>query len=954
MLPTPPHSCQSTPTEPLSTVITSVVKPSKIARETWERLKPIIIALYLEENRSLLGQGGVIEVLNSRHGFLATASQYQSQFRRWALKKNKATTRNVNRSQIVTRVPSDPHDLFPKFPIPLTSAPPQGYQQSGLNPYTDLQLNPIDGIEKQATECGRFRPTDSWANFHDIPSPPACFLNEPSLTSCDSGFYDAPSITGESMVTCRMDPCSKPPRADFTSEWSTMLSPAQLVSEVKINLEEATDISSAEAQKFGGTKAERDISEPPLHLDKEAELVAENCKVAKEPVFEDPMRIGSWARHESPRLKSNVSYYCSADDSSSMIGLLADTGPWYPGARIIRESQSRNETGMSPSLNEVTTQDRDPLIPTLARPSAQITKSPEQTSKGQSSGNHAMQISSLSSIASSTFVAKQHSAANLEEPRTTLPAEAFQSTPESPETDKNIRHWVDGAKAAESVPVFTPSYADATPKASNPLVVDLTWPSEDLAPTASRKLVLELRDILYTLNQEELDGRDEESSSCGYFSAEAGVSDITESPGDANDQSGPSSSPKSSTTLGNASGGPQSLKRPCRQDWETSEGQDDDEPPSKKPNREQGQFVADDKASSPNELLMPCPLRENQKCLGTNPTISELLRCLGTNHQIVICIECCAPLEFPSGGKKVEEILSDHKGSEECVRRCISQSCAGYNGPYHLRTPKCPSMRKIPNELWRFIWTLVNPGQEAPVLQFSTGIGCLHDTVRRPRTRRASDKIKRNRAHEIAQRIEEDLESKDRRIKILEIELKAANDRFIHVQRRHDDRLQQCAQKASEQDEIVLDLLERLIKSGGKLEPSLQKRLKRVCPDVFEEALGGAKAIPSNLPPTPDPTMKKRPLATPSKTPSFSDLPLFENSFIPRIAALPQAENTSMGFSSMPQQQTLGDASQPLSAHSSLSVGGLFGVGNDCIDDGFMNNTIWLDDFGNGSDNRML
>ncbi|KAH7092057.1 hypothetical protein FB567DRAFT_516389 [Paraphoma chrysanthemicola] len=295
-------------------------------------------------------------------------------------------------------------------------------------------------------------------------------------------------------------------------------------------------------------------------------------------------------------------------------------------------------------------------------------------------------------------------------------------------------------------------------------------------------------------------------------------------------------------------------------------------------------MLLDDRSLPANELLMPCPLFESQNCLGTNPTISELVRCLATNHQIIICVECCTLLDEAPGGKKPEEVLKEHRSSTNCLRRCISKLCAGNVGIYHKRTPKCPSQRKIANELWRFIWTLVNPGQEAPVVHFGTGIGYLHDKVRSPRTKRANDRSKRNRAQEIVQDIEEDLEVKERRIQVLENEVKAANDNLNHIQRVHELRLLQsqqdhahslddCKQKISEQDEIILDLLERLLSSGRSLEPSLQRRLKRVCPSVYQEAIDGAKALLPTMPPTPDSNPRKISSVTLSQSP-----PLQKNS----------------------------------------------------------------------------
>lgn len=529
----------------------------------------------------------------------------------------------------------------------------------------------------------------------------------------------------------------------------------------------------------------------------------------------------------------------------------------------------------------------------------------------------------------------QLSSSTTSPPDAVISIEESRSTTQSPHADLDIKQWIHGARAADHMLYSTPFVLDTIANTSSPLAVLSKAESTEATPIL-RPCLLELLDVLHVRdhdseNEDERDSQDEQAYTDVCSSADAVTPDSAGAAGDANDEARSSSSPKTSTTSGNASGGSQNLKRSYQQERETSDWQDnDDEPPSKKPNRGSGQAVAEDKYS-PNELLMPCPLLESQKCLGTNPTISELLRCLGTNHQIIICIECLTLLDESRPGKRAEEVLNDHKGSDDCVRRCVGESCAGNASSYHLRTSKCPSLRKIPNELWRFIWKLLNPGQEAPSLQFSTGIGCLHDKVRRPRTRRTNERSRRNRAQEIVQEIEEDLEAKERRIRILENELKAANDRSHHAQREHELRLQQSqqqhdhslqerTQKVSEQEEIILDLLERLIKSGRHLEPSLQKRLNRVCPNVLQEALDTAKIIPSNMPPTPDSIPKKTPLATPSKSPSLRETLHHEHNFTPRNEALEKVQKFSLEWANQ----------------ANMNMGELFEVGQDFNLDDFL------------------
>ncbi|KAH7068113.1 hypothetical protein BKA63DRAFT_106363 [Paraphoma chrysanthemicola] len=454
---------------------------------------------------------------------------------------------------------------------------------------------------------------------------------------------------------------------------------------------------------------------------------------------------------------------------------------------------------------------------------------------------------------------------------------SIDDSPRSNEANTSITKWINGAEAAESLPASAQSAPDVSASISTSPILSAQSPLRASSPTVPRKLLIELLDVLYTqgLNDaESVHGQiDFDCLSTARSPGDAST------PGDAENGNGTESSSNSSPKPGNSSRSSQSQKRSYQPDRDSPSEQDnDDKPPSKRPNCGPDPMLLDDKTSPANELLMPCPLLESQNCLGTNPTISELLRCLATNHQITICVECCTLLDEAPGGKKPEEVLKEHRSSTNCVRRCISKLCAGNIGIYHKRTPKCPSQRKMANELWRFIWTLVNPGKEAPVVQFGTGIGYLHDKVRSPRTKRANDRSKRNRAQEIVQEIEEDLEAKERRIQVLENEVKAANDNLNQTQRVHELRLLQsqqdhahslnnCMQKISEQDEIILDLLERLVKSGRSFEPSLQRRLKRVCPSVYQEAIDGAKALPPTIPPSPESNPQKRPSITPSQSP---------------------------------------------------------------------------------------
>ncbi|PSN75329.1 ankyrin [Corynespora cassiicola Philippines] len=57
--------------------------------EVWNRHKAAIQTLYLDEDRKLLGTGGVIEQMAELHDFHATKAQYERQFKKWDFRKNR-------------------------------------------------------------------------------------------------------------------------------------------------------------------------------------------------------------------------------------------------------------------------------------------------------------------------------------------------------------------------------------------------------------------------------------------------------------------------------------------------------------------------------------------------------------------------------------------------------------------------------------------------------------------------------------------------------------------------------------------------------------------------------------------------------------------------------------------------------------------------------------------------
>ncbi|KAI1410426.1 hypothetical protein F5Y13DRAFT_202217 [Hypoxylon sp. FL1857] len=62
-------------------------RTQQIPQQEWERRKDQIIKLYITDGAKLLGDNGVIKIME-KDGFVATKSQYEHQFRQWEVHKN--------------------------------------------------------------------------------------------------------------------------------------------------------------------------------------------------------------------------------------------------------------------------------------------------------------------------------------------------------------------------------------------------------------------------------------------------------------------------------------------------------------------------------------------------------------------------------------------------------------------------------------------------------------------------------------------------------------------------------------------------------------------------------------------------------------------------------------------------------------------------------------------------
>jgi hypothetical protein len=342
----------------------------------------------------------------------------------------------------------------------------------------------------------------------------------------------------------------------------------------------------------------------------------------------------------------------------------------------------------------------------------------------------------------------------------------------------------------------------------------------------------------------------EDESSCSVKSMIAQVMYILQSPSSRSDLSdvgedggyftGPtidgSESPKSGT--GSASTRSRTSNTHSGSSSATSQGFDnqfnrgeDGEPPTKRSGGGHGPSVYNVLPRVGLKSQMPCPMSTSLGCLGTNSTISEMLRSLQNRHRTVVCTDCCCKLEVPLEERKPENVLKRHM-SIGCERRCLSQGCHGIEqgtSRCHRRTENCPNWKAVPKEVrWSFVWTLLNPGLEPPSLDFISSIGYEHSSV----LTRSRDKP-REKGMELCRTVMADLDAKNERLQSLEHKLEASNQHNSQIQQR-------CDEKIANLENIIETLLERLRDKDIDIPSSLQKRLARECPGLL---------IPSPLPP---------------------------------------------------------------------------------------------------------
>ncbi|KAF2024632.1 hypothetical protein EK21DRAFT_93947 [Setomelanomma holmii] len=91
------------------------------------------------------------------------------------------------------------------------------------------------------------------------------------------------------------------------------------------------------------------------------------------------------------------------------------------------------------------------------------------------------------------------------------------------------------------------------------------------------------------------------------------------------------------------------------------------------------------------------------------------------------------------------------------------------------------------------------------------------------------------------------METKDARIRTLENSIRDANDLWEKLQKEQ-------SYKTCEQEEIIRDLLEHLLRSGTDVPRSMINRLKRVCPNVLKECTLPTVIFAQGIPPTPEST----------------------------------------------------------------------------------------------------
>ncbi|KAF5007596.1 hypothetical protein FDECE_6082 [Fusarium decemcellulare] len=443
--------------------------------------------------------------------------------------------------------------------------------------------------------------------------------------------------------------------------------------------------------------------------------------------------------------------------------------------------------------------------------------------------------------------------------------ESPDNDPHFPGGQRDILQWVLATKNAASVP-FTPlSVRTLGSDSSSPAVVPQDLASQGATMTSARALIMEL---CWTLNEEDSDIIINEP-----WPAEDCTGQGTHSPSPATDGSGSDASPQSGTTS-SALGFEGGHKRPRPPNLGSSQGEDDDEPSRKKPRRGQNPPNPETMVSGQGRVQMPCPMLESQKCLGTNATISELLRSLQVRHRIFICTDCCDKID--QDGNKPEMVLALHKQKNKqknkqndqqkgCEPRCIGTTCSGVindGSKSHSRIATCPTWQSLSREVrWSFIWGLLNPGLPSPAPDFTVGVGFEHSTERRPRKQQL-----RVRQKEICIALADKMKEQEKHASSLEHKLRAVNDKNDQLRQQYDERIGSL-------ENIIEALLERLEDKNVSVPKSLQKRLHNECPGVFCES--GVSLTPerSRAPPTPASIPKEReqrsPLVSSSTQPGF-------------------------------------------------------------------------------------
>lgn len=318
---------------------------------------------------------------------------------------------------------------------------------------------------------------------------------------------------------------------------------------------------------------------------------------------------------------------------------------------------------------------------------------------------------------------------------------------------------------------------------------------------------------------------------------------------------GGSSTPRSGTASVSTSSG-SSNTAPGNSGLKASDRNAGGEPQAKKSGGSQTPSARDSRPSAPISSQMPCPLRKSNGCLGTNATISEMLRSLQNQHCIVICKDCCTQVEVSHEENSPESVLRRH-ASGGCEPRCISADCSAtelVRSPVHRRTENCPSWKAIPKEIERsFLWTLINPGQEVQAPEFLTEVGFEHSNKLKPCKEKS-----RTKGIGLCRNIDISFDARQERIRFLEHELEASAQRAAQIQQLSSEKIANLEQRLNEKHadlgNIIETLLERLKDHRIDIPRSLHKRISQECPDCMLDTIIHSTPMPSRTLPTPDTT----------------------------------------------------------------------------------------------------